>query len=522
VGIDYLTICLDKFGMIGLYLLRDHFSKLVFLFPVPAHDSEYAALAIFSCSVIYGAFSILMSDPGSEILSEAVSQVNKWFGIHHRVSLVDRHESNGVEGGNKQVLRHLSKLFMEERIKDEWSSPQHVGWAMFLMNSFDKSESGTSAYDLTFGTISDRRFDFPVTALDSEQAHRYVRMLDNSGENPAPQNFFQPGDLVLFRLSRDRPKPHKLHPIYLGPFEVASQTKNDVSLIHMATGKTSIAFVGDLKAFFGDRVAASALASVDADQYLVDRLSAYRGDPLQRSSMYFYVHYSDGDLLWMLWSLDLQNSSPYLDFCYSLPALLPLTFTSAMATEWLATWRRTAITDVRPHQETLLDVRCFGEEWYNTLPLPDLDFISYRVPCAYGGLTPNKRKISLVCSLLSRKLLVDNAFISMYSTPPPGDYTLLTDDHLLSYPMLRIVVLPTLPTVEDFKYLVGQSFYEPDARGSFIVTRISQTRTRDIVAHVSPVDATGKLRSNISHSYHVAEVVKLVPHPPSRPVSPEV
>jgi hypothetical protein len=498
-------------------------------------------LSIFSCCVIYGAFSVLMSDPGSEIMSEAVAQVNAWFGIHHRVSLVDRHESNGVEGGNKQVLRHLSKLFMEERIKDEWSSPQHVGWAMYLMNCFDKSESGMSAYDLTFGTVSDRRFDFPVQQLDSKQAHRYVRMLDDSlksltatasafqqklvlnriGEKPLPQNFFQPGDLVFFRLSRDRPKPHKLHPIYLGPFEVTAQTKNDVSITHLATGKCSVAYVSDLKAFFGDRDSARALAAVDADQYLVNSITAYRGDPLQRSTMYFFVHYSDGDLLWMPWSLDLQNSAPYLDYCYSIPALLPLTFTSAKATEWLSTWRHTVISEVRPHQTVILDLRALDEEWYLTLPLPDLDFISYRVPCAYGALSPNKRKISLVCSLLQQKLTVDNAFIAMYGTSPPGEYTLLTAEHLVQYPILRTVVAPVLPTVEDFQYLVGQSFYEPDARGSFIVTKIAKTRTRDIVAHVSPLDATGKPRSNTSYSYHVAAVVQLVPHPPSRLVSPK-
>jgi hypothetical protein len=38
-------------------------------------------------------------------------------------SLVDRHESNGVEGTNKQTLRHLRALTQEENIKSEWSSP---------------------------------------------------------------------------------------------------------------------------------------------------------------------------------------------------------------------------------------------------------------------------------------------------------------------------------------------------------------------------------------------------------------
>jgi hypothetical protein len=139
------------------------------VFPVPTPDLTNAALAIFTYCVLYGAFDTLMTDPGSELMSVAVAEVNKWFGIHHRVSLVDRHESNGVEGANKQILRHLMTLFMEEHIKDQWSSPQHIGWAMFLM---DTSETGYSPFDLTFGTITRRRFDFPTENLDRNVRHQ--------------------------------------------------------------------------------------------------------------------------------------------------------------------------------------------------------------------------------------------------------------------------------------------------------------------------------------------------------------
>jgi hypothetical protein len=39
VGIDYLTVVKDRFGNAGAYVLRDHFSKLIFLFSIPSHDS---------------------------------------------------------------------------------------------------------------------------------------------------------------------------------------------------------------------------------------------------------------------------------------------------------------------------------------------------------------------------------------------------------------------------------------------------------------------------------------------------
>ena len=85
VGLDFLSILPDKFGNVGAYVFRDHFTKFVFIFPVANHDAVSAALAIFTYCVLYGAFDVLMTDPGSELTSEAVALVNKWFGIHHRL-----------------------------------------------------------------------------------------------------------------------------------------------------------------------------------------------------------------------------------------------------------------------------------------------------------------------------------------------------------------------------------------------------------------------------------------------------
>jgi hypothetical protein len=50
------------------------------------------------------------------------------------------------------------------------------------------------------------------------------------------QNKFQPGDLVLFQLNPDQPKPTKLTSPYLGPYEVLRQVKNDVEVRHVSLG----------------------------------------------------------------------------------------------------------------------------------------------------------------------------------------------------------------------------------------------------------------------------------------------
>ena len=65
------------------------------------------ALALFQFFSTYGVFEELISDPGSDLTSEVVKHLTDWYGIRHVFSLVDRHESNGVEGTNKSILRHL-------------------------------------------------------------------------------------------------------------------------------------------------------------------------------------------------------------------------------------------------------------------------------------------------------------------------------------------------------------------------------------------------------------------------------
>ncbi len=62
-----------------------------------AYTGESIARALLQFFSQYGIFEELISDPGSDIMSSVVSCLNKWLGISQVVSLVDRHEFNGVE-----------------------------------------------------------------------------------------------------------------------------------------------------------------------------------------------------------------------------------------------------------------------------------------------------------------------------------------------------------------------------------------------------------------------------------------
>ena len=77
VGIDYLTLVTDKFGNHGAYVMRDHFSRLLGIYPTATRDATSAALSLFSYLVTYGMFECLISDPGSELMSETVALLNE-------------------------------------------------------------------------------------------------------------------------------------------------------------------------------------------------------------------------------------------------------------------------------------------------------------------------------------------------------------------------------------------------------------------------------------------------------------
>lgn len=114
IGLDTLTITpADKHGYKYLVVVTMMVQKMVALYPVKEHDAISTARSLMSFYATYGTFDELASDNGTEFMNEVVQALLAWLGVTHRISLADRHKSNGVEGTNKQVLRHLRTLCLD-------------------------------------------------------------------------------------------------------------------------------------------------------------------------------------------------------------------------------------------------------------------------------------------------------------------------------------------------------------------------------------------------------------------------
>jgi hypothetical protein len=94
----------------------DHYIKYCQIYPYGTHSAE----------TIYF-FYLSTWDPGSDLTSDLAKQlIQQWMGSEQVIAIVDRHESNGVKGTNKQILRHLRALVHDERMKKNWSHPSTI------------------------------------------------------------------------------------------------------------------------------------------------------------------------------------------------------------------------------------------------------------------------------------------------------------------------------------------------------------------------------------------------------------
>ena len=445
IGVDTLTVTpVDIYGNCLLIVTVEHFSKFTCLYPAADHTAETMAKALFLHYTRYGGFDELISDPGSDLMSDTVKQLNLYLGWKHKVSLTDRHESNGVEPTNKKSLGHLRAYVHDKRIAHKWSDPITLGLIQNALNFTIHAETNYTAMEMKFGSYDVAYMHLPDNAILSNNAPKMLTELndtlriireisksyqqslvlkrDNSNTVPSTLNKFQRGDFVLFLYSVDGYQLNKLDAKFLGPYEVISHIKNDVQVRNLITDAISVFHVNRLKPFIGTWEQATEAALRDSDQYYIDKFIAYRGDPLARQSIEFYIKFADGCYHWKPWSPDLFDTVQYEEFCSEIPQLSH-TIVQCLK-ESLVLMRQTnshPITLVAPGDTIFLDLRAIGAGWYESLELPNCDFSLYVVPLTFTSYA-NTQKTKINCMIPSLKIewrgrfAVNNFFVKCWCT----------------------------------------------------------------------------------------------------------
>jgi len=253
VGVDLLTVTpVDEAGNTCLIVIVVFYTKYVWATPAKEYTAHTVASALFTFFCTFGMYDELWSDPGSDLMAEVVQKLSEWMGIRRVISLVDRHESNGVEGTNKQILRHLRTLVHDLRVPKKWSDPTILSLVLFAVNDGVNSETGVRPLDAMFGSDDSPYLRLPDSVDPSSITSAWVRGLDEdlrhirakssafqdelikarTQDTPdETQNRYQAGDFVLFQRDPSVPRPTKLASPYTGPFEVIQQTKRTTSSV---------------------------------------------------------------------------------------------------------------------------------------------------------------------------------------------------------------------------------------------------------------------------------------------------
>jgi hypothetical protein len=400
VGIDNVSLTpTDKNGNNGATVIYNLFTKLVGVYPYPTISSKHLVNSCIKYISSYGLFDEIHSDPGSDLTSNDVKDLVKLIGGNHVISLVDRHESNGVEKVIGELSRHLRALCMEERVIDRWSDDDILPVIQFILNSSPNSENGditenVSPFDLTFGNMDKPYFNIKDPSFDMKSKHikslsenlkilretsfNFQKQLIKERETDVIQNQLQLGDFVLKKHTGIF-KIGKLNPKYIGPFIVENQYKNDVSIRHLANDHVETVHVSKLKLFYGSEISAKELALRDYDQYWLDSIITYSGDPEKRSTLQFKIKYQDNDISWVPYCPDIYNTKQFDEFCTINPELRILFISADAANKHIAQMNKSAIINFNVGDTIYYKLSSLGYDWYNELNLPNNDDITYLV-----------------------------------------------------------------------------------------------------------------------------------------------
>jgi hypothetical protein len=130
--------------------------------------------------------------------------------------------------------------------------------------------------------------------------------------------------------------------------------------------------------FYGNASQAQDAALRDDDQYFVDCILEYRGDPDRRTTMEFLVRYMDESEHWVNYSPDIYQTEAFEYFCNHRPELKILLQPSNMVRSYISAISRQQIPTHQQNQHGFVNLRIYGSTWYDTQELKPLQHF---VPC---------------------------------------------------------------------------------------------------------------------------------------------
>ena len=524
VGVDILDMPVSDEGNRALVVFVVHDTKMVKLYAIK--DAE--AITVARCMYLFsgvGRYKGFTTDPGSNITADVINQLNEWMDTWHKVSLVDRHQSCGVERTNKTILEHTKALTQTERAVKMWDQPEYLQTVENIINRYSDWETGLSPNELTYGSEAMVYFQLLDPLKSVEDKHEYLRrlneyllvartesqlfhkaILDKRARDNVDQDLqqeYQPGDFVLFKPN-PRSRAHKLVPTLLGPYRVKSQERGEVFCHQVATGVARQFHITRLYPFTGSEEEAFELACRDSEQYMVRSILGYRGDPISaRRYMTFLVEYADGDKSWVQYGPDIASNTMFQKYVDTIPELMLLKYTALEAGRYMSRAKKLSIPMTIAPRKFLMDLRALGFSWYDSLHLPQADTALYLVEVHFNEYLNKKRtRVAVDLPALGDRLDdLDYSWFELYATRLylPDDAIFVDEAFLVQYPQILGA------TTERQKHL--ERLYSPVLAGTHANRRgIFRNGGEERPARENNVAETTRNSPRIQRDVHVPNV----------------
>ena len=459
IGIDAVEITPHSpDGYTHINVVVNLFTKLVGLYPVKGVTALNLANSCWKYWCNFGHTDMIISDKGPDLRSDLFEQLTEYMGMRHVFSIADKH-ANGVERVIGEVVKHLRCIVYDESAKgrnqDIFKDPSWLDSVQYILNSEVSSETGFTPFELTFGTDADsymtmaagKLSDKPHARLSKLNADlvmlhkqskeiqdRLIKDRKEKGVLPEDHNRYQEGDFVLFDKG---PKVFpKMDHRYLGPYIVKKHVANDVTCQHMATGEVKTFDVLDLKIYVGEHEDAFNMACRDRDQHVIDKIIYHTGDPMTRTTLMFKVKFLDGEVKEVPYSKDLFDSIPYEAYCDSKPYLRHLKYTTKQAKKYIQELNRKPLTGYTVGQEVYIDIRLYGDGWFNKLQLPDSQTTMYVSKFRLTKCSSKKLEMINIITNDNHKLGAYQIYCYLHTAFDPARMVGIDEAFMLEYPQV--------------------------------------------------------------------------------------
>ena len=326
ISVDTLHVHDDELGYKYVILVIDCFSRFCIAFKAKEANAETAAECLLFAMGFVPAPKQILSDGGPEFANAIVRCLLSLIGSEHLMIMPGSHEENSiVERGIKELLRHLTAIVNEKRIRNRWSTILPL--ANRILNTQIQNATGVAPYQIVYGRSGslDERILYPIekefapfdidkagTWMDyminmqslvlevarTTQTSRDLYHLKQSEFDHRTFTEFPINSYVLATYGNDpmdRP-PTKTHTANQGPFLVVDvdETKTRYTVKDLVFNKLIDLHVSWLRPFYYEEGTDPADAAFeDSNAFEIEEVMQHFGDTstMKKSHLTFTVKY---------------------------------------------------------------------------------------------------------------------------------------------------------------------------------------------------------------------------------------